>query len=137
MQAIIEKGLPMRDVTVERVNLLEILRKNREVHIADYKEACAGYKNAALERIDEIAGEMKGYINRLKEGQVVEIMAIRFGLDAPKSYEDVYDQAIRMMELEVADTVKLRSDEFACYVMDDWDWKDSFTTTTQSYSRVK
>ena len=41
-------GWEDREVKVRRGELLEVLRKNRERHIQDYKDACAGYREQAL-----------------------------------------------------------------------------------------
>ena len=40
-----------------------------------------------------------------------------------------------MAEMSVDDTLELTEDEFAMYVMDQWRWKQSFTDTTDRYTR--
>jgi len=142
MRAVIKQGLPMRTTTVKRTELLEIVRKNREQHIADYQEACQGYREAAVDaitkRISEISKDLGDILQTLSNGTVVRIsphVGLSFNLTVPESHVKDYDQVIRMLELEVDETVKLQSDEFACFVMDDWDWKDAFTQSVGTYSK--
>lgn len=132
-----ERGWEDREVTVNKTDLLGILQKNRETHIAEYREACAGYREAALTRIIELEGQLKASARRLKEGETVLVPVVQPGLAMPTSHEAAYDQIIRMMEMEVETTVKLRADEFACYVMDDWDWKQHFQSVTSNYMAGK
>src|SRR4029077_18712264 len=121
MQAYLERDLPMREVTVKKDELMSKLIENKEKHVKDFNEACAGYKEAALSRIEDMAKELKARINRLKEGEMIQLLNLSFNLEVPKSYEKAYDQAITMLKMSVDDKITLRMDEFACYVMDDWD----------------
>lgn len=124
----------MREVEVRKVDLLTVLKKNREQHVKDYLEACAGYKEAALAKIEDVSSELKARIGRLKDGQVIALVALQFNLEVPKSFEKAYDQAIVMLEMSVDDTVTLEESEFAQYVMDDWEWKEQFTMSNRRYS---
>jgi hypothetical protein len=132
----------MRTTTVKRLELLEIIQKNREQHIADYNDACAGYRETALEllseRADKIAVAFNKLGERIKAGETIPLnlgIGTGFDLKVPETHVKDYDQVIRMLELEVDETVKLQTDEFACFVMDDWDWKDSFSATVGAYSK--
>lgn len=124
----------MRNVRVKKEDLLGKIKANRESHIREYKEACAGYKDAALAKIDEVFDELKDRIANLKEGHVIELVAVHFGLEVPVSYESHYDRAIGMLEMSLDTEVEITSEEYQQYVMDDWQWKESFTTTAASYS---
>ena len=114
-------------MNIKREELLIILRANREKHVLLFQQACTGYRKLALAKVQEEFDRLKKTINELKEGK--EFLAgvyCSFSLPAPVSHEKSYVQAIRMMELEVEDVVKLTSDQFACFVMDDWEWKESW-----------
>lgn len=123
----------MREVTVQKKELLEKVIANREVHIREYQEACDGYRTKALTKIDEVFGDLKKKIEDLKDGQTIALMSVSFGLDVPVSHEKDYDQVIQMLKMSTEETIKLSSDEFACYVMDDWDWKQTFITSNARY----
>ena len=128
-----EMGWEDREVKVRRGELLEVLRKNREQPARDYTAACAGYREQALTRIDEIFGELRAKITGLKDGQTVAVVGLQFGLNVPQSYERAYDQIIRMMEMSVDDEIVLTGSQFACFVMDDWDWKEQWSASNATY----
>jgi hypothetical protein len=126
-------GWEDREVKVRRGELLEVLRKNRERHIRDYKAACAGYREQALKRIDEIFHDLRAKITGLKDGQTIAVVGLQFGLNVPQSHEKAYDQIIRMMEMSVDDEITLTCSQFACFVMDDWDWKEQWSASNATY----
>jgi len=128
-----QMGWEDREVKVKRDDLLSVLRKNREQHIKDYTTACAGYRAAALKKIDEIFSDLKSKINGLKEGQTIEIVGLQFGLAVPKTHEKAYDQIIRMMEMSVDEEIVLTCSQFGCFVMDDWDWKEQWAASNSVY----
>lgn len=128
-----QMGWEDREVKVRRDELLNVLRKNREQHIKEYKDACAGYREAALKRIDEIFADVRGTIIRLKEGQTVSVIGLQFGLHVPVSHEKAYDQIIRMMEMSVDQEITLTCSQFGCFVMDDWEWKEQWSASNSTY----
>jgi hypothetical protein len=44
-----------------------------------------------------------------------------------------YNQIIKMMEMSVDSEIVLTAGQFACFVMDDWDWKSAWKTSMASY----
>ncbi len=128
-----EMGWEDREVKVRRTELLEVLKKNRAAHVKEYDEACRDYRSAALLKIDEVFEEVRGQINRLKEGQTIAVVGLHFGLNPPVSHEKAYDQIIRMMEMSVDDEIQLTGSQFACFVMDDWDWKQQWAAGNTVY----
>ena len=152
MRATLEGRTRMRDVKVKRDDLLKIIRTNREKHIVEYDEAIAGYKEMAMELISKKEAEARKSLEQrlaavriqvediasadpedILGGIVTIIGAMQFNLPVPQNHSKDYDQVIRMLELSVDGEISIRSDEFACYVMDDWDWKTDFTNVSNSY----
>jgi len=86
-----------------------------------------------LIKLEEAETELRSRAERLEKGETLALMPMSFGLALPQSYEKAYDQIIKMLEMSSDEIIKLSSDEFACFVMDDWDWKESFKNTTMSY----
>ncbi|MBA4186706.1 MAG: hypothetical protein C0467_01685 [Planctomycetaceae bacterium] len=127
-------GWEDREVKVRRDELLSVLRKNREQHIQDFKAACIGYREVALQRIEESFQEAREVVNRLKEGQTIAV-GLRISMSAPVSYEKAYDQIIRMMEMSVDTEIELTASQFACFVMDDWEWKEEWASSNAQYIR--
>jgi hypothetical protein len=128
-------GWEDREVKVRRDELLSVLRQNRERHITEYESACVGYREVALRRIEEGFQEARDVVNRLKEGQTVAV-SFRISLSVPVSYEKAYDQIIRMMEMSVDTEIVLTAGQFACFVMDDWEWKEEWASSNAQYIRA-
>lgn len=124
----------MREVKVETSVLLSKVKANREKHIREYKEACDGYRDAALLKIDEVTASLKRKIAELREGQVIALMGVSFGLDVPQDHSKDYDQAIAMIEMSVDTNIVIQSEEFAQYVMDDWAWRGAWEATKMRYT---
>ncbi|AMV24681.1 hypothetical protein VT84_09820 [Gemmata sp. SH-PL17] len=126
-------GWEDREVKVKRDELLAVLRENRERHIREYKAACIGYREVALGRLEESFQEAREVVNRLKEGQTVSVVGFRISLSVPVNYEKAYDQIIRMMEMSVDTEIVLTASQFACFVMDDWEWKEDWAASIAQY----
>ncbi len=126
-------GWDGREVEVKREDLLAVLKENRETHARDYKTACDGYKAAARKKLEGTFKQLEDQLGRLKEGEFLQWVGVSFSLAAPTSHERAYDQVIRMMEMEVKDTVVLTASQFGCFVMDDWDWTEKFRQDTTPY----
>ena len=133
MRAMLERSMQMREVKVNRDELVEKVRANRIKHIEEYEEAVDGYKEAALEAIDKAMARLKCGIQDLEAGEVLALHAVTFNLQVPQNHSRDYDQVIAMLEMSVDDQLTIRADEFACYVMDDWDWKSDFLATNSVY----
>ena len=123
----------MREVKVRKFDLLVKICANKEKHIKEYKEACEGYRQQALVKIDEVTKHLVHKVQSLKEGEYIGLASISFGLDVPQSHEKDYNQVIMMLEMSIDEEVTLKSDEFACYVMDDWDWQQNWKMSNSKY----
>jgi len=150
VQLVLDKGWSMRKVTVNREKLLTALRENKAKHVAEYTEAVKGYKEQATKRLEaaikkarkrltESMGTIQKRIDTFGEEQLPDVITVlnteSFALKVPRNYEKSYEVAIRMAEMEVADVVELGQDEFQCFVLDDWDWKNEFTSINSTYTK--
>lgn len=124
----------MRNVKVKKTYLLATVEKNRETHIREYKEACLGYREQALEKISEAVDCLKRQVSVLKDGEAIELAAIHFSLPPPKSHSDDYDQVISMLRMSVEDVIELDRESFSQYVMDNWEWRNQWEGTKASYA---
>jgi hypothetical protein len=125
----------MREVKVNRESLLQKVRENREKHLAEYKAACAGYRDQALAKIEDVMAGLKQRIGNLKEGQTVELMSVSFGLPVPQDHTKEYDRAISMLEMCVEPELLIDEDSFDNFVMDNWPWQEQFKTMSARYTR--
>jgi hypothetical protein len=116
----------MRNVKVEKAELMSILQDNKKKHIKDFDEAVKDYKKAAL----KVAKE---HVELAKSGDLDKIASIRAMPGRPVSYEDSYNRAIRMMELSVDSIIELEEQVFNQLVLDEWSWKNMFVATGAMY----
>lgn len=113
----------MDEVRVTKAELLDKIRANREGHRDIFDAALRGYREAVLKWL-----EMQ--VDALKRGKSFDVT---FRLPAPEDHTIDYDRAILMLEMEVGNEVVIGQDEFAMFVMDDWQWKRQFTATVSNY----
>lgn len=113
----------MRNVKIEREKLLAIVTENKAKHITEYTEAVIDYKLAVTKvctfNISEIEASR---IDKLKEVP-----------NQPTSYENSYVRAIRMLELSADSIIEVDELTFNQLVLDEWQWKNSFTTSNSFY----
>lgn len=114
----------MRDITVKKDKVLEILRKNRAAHKGIFDEAVEGYKREALARLEQ-------EIARIQRGSLA---AVYVQVPTPVNHTNDYDRAIGMVEMHEGDDVQLSEDDYSQYVMDDWAWKHDFLSRNSGYS---
>lgn len=117
----------MNSIKMNRTELLEIVQNNRIKHVKEYDEAVQDY----LEAVVVIA---KNNLKKAKTGDRAKFKFESFPT-APKSYENDYDKAIRMIELSVDDVIEVEEHTFSQLVLDEWTWKQSFSVSNAAYKR--
>lgn len=137
-----------RTTTVNRLDLLKKLKNNREDHLKEYNEALEGYleeakvkieqqKEKALQEVEKaynrVNHELDNFDPEKAQDTIVFCNSISFHLVAPKNFVEAYDQAIEMMEWETNDTVELSTTEFRSFIMNKWDWMESFKMSSARY----
>jgi hypothetical protein len=117
------EGIGMSIVTVNKEQLLEILRKNRDAHTQEYSEIRKAFEEAFV----------KAAAKLLKSAKAGDYTKSSISLSCPNSHEKDYSRIIRMLEMSVATEVQVSEDQFQQYVEDDWDWKHSFELSKSTY----
>lgn len=143
-----------RKITVNRLQLVEVLKSNKERHIATYEEALKGYKEEALAKLEhdaEVARQVlektvKKVRSELEEfdpdkigmfgDSFILIKQVVMNLPLPRCYAAEYDAAIAMAAWDTRDELELSFAEFQCFVRDEWDWKGSFEAVVKNYTKV-
>ena len=146
MEEKMEKG-NMNQVAINRDKLLNIIKENREKYNLLYEASMSGhYKelgkelgkkwDASHKMIDEYTTKME---ELRKTGKFSLSFKTNFSLCSPKfnsqppqSYHADYDKAIRMLELTEHEIFVLNTQEFDRYVMNNWEWKSNFISTTSN-----
>ncbi|HET9011667.1 MAG TPA: hypothetical protein VFN38_07605 [Gemmatimonadaceae bacterium] len=121
-----QKETMMREVKVKKTDLLKVLRKNRAAHRQIFEEALVGYQ-------EKVVAALERSLAQARKGQRV---AERFYIQQPQDQTAEYDKAIAMCEMSVDGELTLTSQEFEAYVMDRWQWKDTFLRSNSLYSKM-
>lgn len=116
----------MNAIKMKRLELLDIVRNNKEKHITEFDEAVVDYKALVLKTSTD-------NLKLAKTGELVSFKKMRPTPAEPTSYEDSYKRAIRMLELSVEDIIEVEEDVFNQLVLDEWSWKRSFTASSTFY----
>lgn len=114
----------MERIKVNKTELLSILESNRSKHRQIFEEACDGYQRTVIK-------ELEAQLKRAKEG-IRRSMLIN--IPAPVDQTREYDRAIAMLKMSVEAEVFLSEQDFRSFVLDDWEWKQKFLTSSRSYS---
>ena len=116
----------MNSIKMNRQELLEIVRQIKLTHIAQFEEAVADYKSLILQI-------SKTNVSLAKTGDLAEFKKMKHIPAEPRSYEDSYRRAIRMLELSIEDVIDVEEDVFNQLVLDEWTWKNTFTASNSMY----
>lgn len=116
----------MNSIKMKRLELLDIVRANKAKHIAEFLESVADYKVLVLQ-ISAANSKLA------KTADLEQFKKIKALPAAPKSYEDSYKRAERMLELSVEDIIEVEEDIFNQLVLDEWQWKQSFSVSNAMY----
>ena len=116
----------MQTVRIEKERLRDTIKSNMEAHITDYNEAMEGYREAFDKRLMSMRKELK------KGGLPNPFIS---DLPKPSEHTNEYEQVLKMLDFSVDETIELSHDDFANYVLDDWNWKQTFSTTNLSYKK--
>lgn len=140
-----------RVVRIKRTDLLKILQDNHANHLKVYAEAMAGYKELALQKIEEAFAGLadrlaarRAEVTRRVEAfspetadefasRFVILESVTLALAPPVSYAEAYEAAIDMARLDTREELDLSGAEFQCFCRDVWDWSHEFTAVNTPY----
>jgi hypothetical protein len=111
-----------RIINVNKSDLIEKIKANKQQHIIDYQQALIDYKEEALK-------QLKFLLKKANNGDT----NIRLNLIQPVDKTEEYDKLILMFTMEVETIVQLESREFNQYVHDDTDFAREAKFANSSY----
>lgn len=114
----------MKDVKVEKTEVLSILKQNREKHRGIFLEALDGYKARVTQILEE----------KLAAAKAGKYFKLYIMLAEPIDQTKDYDRAIKMLEMSVDTELTLSEADFRAYIFDDWSWKSQFLASNAAYS---
>lgn len=121
----------METVRIEKKVLLEKLKENLELHDELYEEAVENYWNSVELTFQK---EVEKATNKIKSRDLSN-GGIRLSvyIQEPTSNRSSYEEALAMLEYEVDEVVELTAYEFRSYVLNKWNWTDSFLASNAAY----
>ena len=97
-----------RMIIVNKEDLINKVKENKEKHIIEFEKAVKAYKIEAKRKLTE-------ELQKLKEGS----LRIQVSLVSPSNKTEDYDRILASFEWEVNDEVILSQEEFNEYVLDE------------------
>lgn len=110
-------------IKVNKMELVDILRKNREIHASIYQTAIEKYRELSLTWFNNAVDVLKA------GGEPPRTLPYPI----PEEHTEDFDRAIKMMQMDVNDELDLEEHEFRQYVDNEWGWARSFLANSGSY----
>lgn len=110
-------------VTVDKDELLAVLRANRENHRVQFLKAQEGFRARAIAELDR----------SLADARAGNAVRLSVSLPRPEDHTEDYDREIRMLEMHLEPSVVIRAQLFDQIVMDRWGWSAAFNATNSAY----
>lgn len=107
-------------------DLIAKLESNRTKHVTEYDEAVVGYK-------EKIAETLRLTLKKFNKDDSIFDKQFSITLPTPVSYEKEYTTIIEMLTFCTDETIMLDRNSFMNYVMDEWNWKNSFLANSSIY----
>lgn len=118
--------LRQRSVNVNRLELIEALKKNLETHRAEYEVALADFKTRLLE-------DLKTAQKHVNKTEAADLKNFSIHFSFPQNHEKDFVEVIEMLEMSVDENINLDADSFRAYIKNEWAWTHSFKSVTESY----
>lgn len=113
----------MQTITVNKAKLLTTLQENRNAHRNLFLTAQVIFRDKVIQTLDR----------HLEEARAGGQIKLWIHLPEPEDHTASFDQAIAMVQWAEGDTIDLTEKDFQRYVLNNWEWQQSFAANTQSY----
>jgi len=124
----------MQNVTVDKIKLIKIVRKNLGGHKDLFLKAQVGYRKAVIKEIDKALKEAR---KPIQAGKTRKIIMTLWDMPEPVDHMVDYERVLAMLEMSVEDNIELEAVEFENYVLDKWGWTAHAFLTNSTYSKVR
>ncbi|BCG50216.1 hypothetical protein [Ralstonia phage RP13] len=115
-------NMRQKSVNVDRLELITVLKKNRELHKQQYEEAVNDYRQAIYLSLQQALEDVKICSNE-------ELLKLRVQFNVPVSHLHDYDEVIEIMEVSVDKFIQIDNESFRAYYKNEWAWSESFNAT--------
>lgn len=114
----------MQTIRVNKVNLVEKIRANRDEHKDIVAAAQVRYRERVIEELD----------SRLADAKAGKPINIVISLPMPTDYTQEYENALSQLEWELEDEVEIAPEDFNTWVLNQWRWVAQFAGTSLAYA---
>lgn len=104
--------------------LIEKLTVGREAHRALFEKAIEGYRK-------DVIRQLETNLEKVKKGSRERVYIYD---PVPEDHTRDYTTAIELITASTEDSIELDFADFRRYVMDDWDWKPTWTASNSKYT---
>jgi len=111
-------------IKVKKDEIVKIIQDNMIKHKDIFKEAVEAYKKKLLQLLED-------KIELVKRGSKINMF---IQLPEPENHTKDYKRILEMLKMEVRVDIELEENQFAMYVLDDWEWKREWVKNTLSYT---
>ena len=115
-------------IRVRKEKVLEMLRANKAIHHTEFEDSMTTWIRKAHVTVSELLCKLAS--------ENARDINLQINLPKPVSYEQEYDKAIRMLELEVREDIDISDEDFEKFFEDNWTWKHSFLSNTSMYKSM-
>lgn len=119
------------NVRINKDQLIEVVKKNKEKHENDFKQAQEDYVIALGECIKELRHEYK------KDPFNVNVYGIFNELSKPESHVDEYETVLQILSFSVEKEVTITFHQFQNWVQDRWNWSAGFIDNSVTLAGYK
>ena len=125
-------------VRIKTIDLLKVLKANREKHVEEYQAAVEGWHAAYLEALEKAFTWLEEHKTLAHQG--LEFEVIKYGSisslmpERPTCHVDVYDSAITRYEYSADEDQYVELNDFECLVRDNWGWKVAHRRLSAEYT---
>jgi len=117
----------MRDseqiIEVEKDRLLATLKQNRDSHREEFLRAQDVFRRRVIEAFE----------SRLADARDGKKVRLFISMPEPEDHTLDYEAAIQMVEWSIGDTVTVTQGDFRRFVLNQWEWEQSYVANTMSY----
>ena len=113
----------MKELTFNKDVIILKLKKNLNLHDKILSEVRKAY-------VEEATTLLANRLDDLSQGKIVDL---RFDLHLPKNHSDLFKRTIQILEDCIENTIVLDEYEYRQFVLNEWDWKEAFIDTANTY----
>ena len=114
-------------VKVNRKNLIEKLKENRGKHKKEYDEAVEAYQAACVKELQDALKKVRGWKT------AADYDAVQVYNHLPAHHLKAYDRVLASLEMSVDEDLVITAEQISQFVMDEWNWSESFRSTANIY----